>query len=227
MDVKRLTKIFHGHSRALDMPAGESFTPGALPAKFGEFPEHKIFRVVFFRIRNNACPRLIFFKYSTGELAVGGEAAGIEVHPIRENIREAFFLKALYELDLFRNMFARTRKDFPHSKIKFLKILFKRPRVEGANLFESCERFWFSSAAHCGDHFIFSFVTISRKMPNIGEVHYLLYLVAFHLERTAQNVRNSVGAQIADMRVVVDRWAAVIETSLTLLEWFKRFCFAR
>src|SRR5258708_12823279 len=49
MDVKMRAKILHGHGAALDMPAGETTPPGAIPChlaiRFGHFPQGEIFRI--------------------------------------------------------------------------------------------------------------------------------------------------------------------------------------
>src|SRR5258708_39891780 len=48
MDIDLFTQRFHRHRRTLDMPAGTSTTPGALPPRlprFGCFPEGKVTRV--------------------------------------------------------------------------------------------------------------------------------------------------------------------------------------
>src|SRR5260370_4673433 len=49
MDVDLRTKVFEGHRRALDVPAGTSIAPGTLPARFARnacLPEHEVERVL-------------------------------------------------------------------------------------------------------------------------------------------------------------------------------------
>src|SRR5579872_5179735 len=56
MDVEMRSQVLHGHGAALDMPAGETTAPRAIPCHlasgFGCLPQRKIFRIM--AVRNDA-----------------------------------------------------------------------------------------------------------------------------------------------------------------------------
>ena len=51
-------------------------------------------------------------------------------------------------------------------------------------------------------------------MPHVGDVHHVLDLVPVEFEHTAQNILKEIGAQVADVGVVVDGKAAGVQLDL-------------
>ena len=58
-------------------------------------------------------------------------------------------------------------------------------------------------------------------MAHISNVDDMLNLITVVLQYTAQLILKQIGPKIADVRVVVDRRAATIDTNLIALEWFE------
>ena len=58
-------------------------------------------------------------------------------------------------------------------------------------------------------------------MTHIRDVHNVLDVVAVVFQNTAQLILEQIGTEIADVRVVVDRRAAAIDTNPIALEWFE------
>ncbi|MNT35246.1 hypothetical protein D3C72_1712670 [compost metagenome] len=57
-------------------------------------------------------------------------------------------------------------------------------------------------------------VRIRRQMTDVRDVHHVAHLQAVEFERAAQAVDEQIGAQVADMRVVVDRGPAGVQARL-------------
>src|SRR3989339_371169 len=84
VDIQCLSQVFHGHSRAFEVPSWESFSPGAFPPHdvswFCLFPEGKICRVSFFRIDFDSCASLEFLLFSAGKFSIFGKFLDIEIY---------------------------------------------------------------------------------------------------------------------------------------------------
>ena len=64
-------------------------------------------------------------------------------------------------------------------------------------------------------------------MAHIRDVHNVLDVIAVVLQHTAQLILKEIGTKITDVRVVVDRRAAAIQTNPIALEGFERSSFSR
>ena len=53
-------------------------------------------------------------------------------------------------------------------------------------------------------------VRVAHQVPDVGDVHHLLHLVAEVLEGAARDIRGEIRVQVADVLVVVDGRAAVV-----------------
>ena len=60
------------------------------------------------------------------------------------------------------------------------------------------------------EHFILALVGIGGQVTDVGNIHNALDVVAGVAEILFQNVFHNIGAQVADVSKVVDRWAAGI-----------------
>ena len=61
---------------------------------------------------------------------------------------------------------------------------------------------------------------------DVGDVHDVLELVAALLEEAAQHVNRDEGAEVADVSVVVNRWAASVHADQVVFEGTELFDFA-
>src|SRR5206468_12233945 len=83
VEVERLSEIFHGHRRTLDVPARTSGTPRAVPrwlARLRAFPEREITRIALALVDLDARAGEELVEVLPGEPAVGREATDLEVH---------------------------------------------------------------------------------------------------------------------------------------------------
>ena len=59
MNVNCVAKVFQGYRAALDMPAGSTLAPRAIPgrfSRFGRLPQGKVHRMFLFFPRLDTCP---------------------------------------------------------------------------------------------------------------------------------------------------------------------------
>src|SRR5258708_6573795 len=82
MDINLFPQRFHRHRRTLDMPAGTSTTPGALPPRlprFGCFPEGKVTRVPLAFVWLETPSGLHRLRVSSGKLPIAGKGVRGEI----------------------------------------------------------------------------------------------------------------------------------------------------
>ncbi len=83
MDVKTLAKIALAHGGTLNVPAGSSRSPGAVPgglSGFGRFPQGEIHGVAFVGIHGNAGPGNHVIGVAAGQLAIALKGGNGEKH---------------------------------------------------------------------------------------------------------------------------------------------------
>lgn len=111
--------------------------------------------------------------------------------------------------------------------IKKLQILFKRALIFVGKFLEAFEIKRQALALETLDHFVVALVGIGREVSDIGNIYDLRNFKTGVLERAAEDVGENVRAQIADVRPVVNRRAAVIEPRLSRLYGLEYFELAR
>jgi hypothetical protein len=60
-------------------------------------------------------------------------------------------------------------------------------------------------------HFVFASIGIEDEVAHVGDVHYMMQFIAIVSQRAAQYIHEDIGAQIADMGIVIVRLAAGIK----------------
>lgn len=76
MDINRIAQKFASHGRALDMPAGASVSPRAVPenlSRLRRLPQHEVFGMLLARIDLDADAELQLLQILAGQLAVALE----------------------------------------------------------------------------------------------------------------------------------------------------------
>src|SRR4051794_23606182 len=58
-------------------------------------------------------------------------------------------------------------------------------------------------------------------MADVGDIHDVFYGITMILQHPAEDIFEDVGAQIANMRIVIDGWAAGVETHFSCFYWGK------
>ena len=78
-------------------------------------------------------------------------------------------------------------------------------RIVGGNLHDALV-----FAPRALEHFILAGVTVAGEMSDIGNVHHAFDFIAPIAEIAVENVFHNVGAQVSDVRKMIDRGAAGI-----------------
>src|SRR3989344_615922 len=212
MDVYLAAKKLEYHRGAFNVPPGESFAPGALPAKMRVgFPKYEVVGPPFTRTRFHPRARLKTAKLDAAELAVGRKTGNIKIDTILRAVPVSLFFKCFYQRYLFKNIIAgagvdsffRINTERAHVvKIKFRKFLRKYVHV--------FKREYHSFAFEPHGHFVLALVGVACEMPEVGNIGHLAHVISPIIKDAAQNIENDRRAQIADMLAVVDRRSAVV-----------------
>ena len=64
------------------------------------------------------------------------------------------------------------------------------------------------------EHFVVTVVAVARQMPHIGDVHDMRNIVAEVRKRLVENIQKNIGAQVPDMRVIVNRRPAAVKSDM-------------
>ena len=114
VDVDGLAEVFRGHGAALDVPAGASLAPRALPERLAGLrglPEREVERALLALVDLDARAGVELFEALLRELAVLGEARHAEVDVAVRFIGVALFDKLLDDVDDCVDFVRRARVD--------------------------------------------------------------------------------------------------------------------
>ena len=177
-------------------------------------PEDEIVRVALVLVDYGdgtpARPRLQLVQVEVGELPVIGERRDVVIEVSARHVRVPVRLDFLDELNHVGNMLRRLADDVGTADVHRVDVGKERVRVEACNLEHGLMPFL--SRLH---HLVGSVVGIARKMADISYVHHVLYVVAQIRERLVKDVKKNVGAEIPDVRVIIDRRAASIKADMS------------
>src|SRR5690606_32536671 len=75
-------------------------------------------------------------------------------------------------------------------------------------------------SALCGAlyHLVVARIVVAAQVAHVRHVHHVLYAVAVAAQGAHQKIVGKVGAQVADVRVVVDGGAATVEAHFTVAD---------
>ena len=76
-------------------------------------------------------------------------------------------------------------------------------------------------------HLVLAGVGIRHEVPHIGHIHHVANVVPGRPERAFQDILKNIGAEIPDVRVVIDRRAAGVQTDLPLFDRRERLRLSR
>ena len=190
------------------MPAGEAGAPGARPNLHAVFarrlPEREIARVALARIHLTARARQELLRGVPREPAVGGEAGDVVVDGSVDFVGVPEGDQPLDHVDHLRYEMGRVGVMGRRPDVELGRILHERGCVVSSDLLrrlvlEPCR----------DEHLVLAAVErVVGEMPDVGDVHNLLGLVAEIFEAAAQKVGQHERAQVADVHVSVDGRAA-------------------
>src|SRR4030095_2782032 len=114
VQVERRAEIFHGHRRALDVPARPSRAPRTLPrglARLRALPEGEIARIALALVDLDASAGEQLVEILPGDPTAGGQAADREVYVALDRVGVAAGDQAADEVDHLAQVLGRLRVD--------------------------------------------------------------------------------------------------------------------
>ena len=212
VNIELFTEVINRHHRAFEMPARGAFAPGRVP-----------FHLTFFARRGSApnrevrCVTLAFdiadaaFDWArgvAGEAAVIRDGRRIEIEAGRQRIA-MLFGDALTKLDHLLDMFGG---DGPASwlvNVQGVDVALESLRVVRGDVPDAP-----AFACGRGFHLVIPGIGIRGQVANIGNVDDVRHLQPRHAKRAGQRVGEDISAQVSEMGVVIDRWAAGIDAGM-------------
>ncbi|OPZ82106.1 MAG: hypothetical protein BWY77_00332 [bacterium ADurb.Bin431] len=204
VDVEALAEIFHRHRRALDVPAGKTPAPGAVPLhdvlRFGLLPQREIGRVALLLHHFEPRPRHLLLHLAPGELAVLREFADVEIDRAIDLIGHPLLEQFLHQLDLFGHMAAGARRYIRPQHIEGIHGGEIGARIALDQL-HRLQLFAFGAAQD-------AVLAAVEQVADVGDVLHIAHLVADEPEIADDHVERDVALDVADMGIVIDRRAA-------------------
>ncbi len=197
------------------MPPGIAAAPWRIPllqvVGLRLAPEREVERVALVRVHVDARARLARVRRLGVEArAVARERRGVEIHPIDGDVRMSRRDQALDELDHLGDVLGGLRHDVRLEDVELAAIDEELFRVA----LRDHERIDVL-APRADRHLVLaSDVGVADEMAGVGDVHHLPHAVAEVFERPAHDIRRQIAVEIADVLVVVDGRAAVVDAEL-------------
>ena len=230
VDVQVLAQVLHGNAGALDVPAGVAHTPGRVPLQglilefgLGE-PEDEVVLVALVGILLHALPdaHSQILLVMVVEHIVFVQLGGIEVHVAPGHIGKALIQQAGNNFNVFVNTAGGGLNHIGTFDVQLVAVREKGVRIELRDFHNGLV------LPLCAlEHLILAGVGIGGKMAHIGDVHHPLDVVAQVSKGFLQHILHDVGAQVADVGIVVHRWAAGVHFHLIGRIWGKQFFLVR
>ena len=216
VNIKGLAQIFHAHRRALDMPAGATHAPGALPCGLAgllTLPERKIHWVALDVADLDASAGFQVIQILTGQLAVViAPCLRIKIHvAVVRAIRQPLVFQLLNQRDNVPDVLRSARMHVGALHAQRLRVL------------EILGNVLLSDGFHRGALLVGA---ADHLIIDIGEILHEGHVIAQMRKKAAQRIEDHERARVADMEIIVNRWAAGIDTHMAFPDRHKRLLFA-
>ena len=212
VNVERLAEVAHGHGGAFDVPAGTAGADTGFPemlAGLGSFPESEVAGVgLFVAVHVNAGAGLDAGHVNFREFAVIGKFRDAEVDGTFAGVGEAFFLELFDEVNHGVNVVGGADDFLGHFE------------GEGAHVVEKGLDIFFCVLAD-GD--AFDGGILDDAVVHVGEIHDVEETIAAGAQVAAEDVLEDEGAEVADVREVVDGGAAGVHADFARMNRVERF----
>ena len=208
------------------MPAGITHAPGAFPLHdvlgFGFFPKREVGGVTLLAVHLDARARLLFVQVEAGELAVAGELRDVEINAVVDLVAVALFHELFNVIYHLLDVLGGFGDDLGLADIELIKVFEKDFRIK----FRDLPRRLFLLARGFL-HLVLALVAVAQKVTHVRDVHHSFELIAVIFERAAENIHENIGAQIADMREIVDCRSAAVHIGFPLVNGDEIFLLTR
>ena len=212
VNVEMIAEVFHAHRRALNVPAGIAFPPGAFPRQclIFEFrfckPQHEIVGIAFIFIDADSRSGFLIVEAEVCKLSVIGIRGHVVIEVSAGHIGMTVRFDTLYQFDHIGNVIGRFAHDVGTTDIERIQIFKKRIRIKLRDF-----EYRLMALFRRLDDFIFARIVVARKVPDIGDVHDVLFIVAEVGKRAIEYVEKHICAQVSDVRVIIHRRTAAVK----------------
>ena len=210
MDVESLAQIFHAHGAAFQVPAGTSVAPWARPFHIAvglapRFPQSEVRHGIFFVfVAVDPDARALLFAVDPRQLAIFRKLVDRKIHrSVFRLVGDAFFEEDVDHALHFRDVGGGFRIMFRRFDPQGFQILEERVLVFPREILQLQAR---------------RFGIPDRLVVHVRQVHHLCHLIAEVFQRPAQQIFEQIGAEVADMSVIIDRRAAGVHPHLARLD---------
>ena len=225
VQVKVFTEVLFADARALDVPAGIAHAPRRIPLqrlilelRLCE-PQHEVRLVALVRVLIHVVAHADFevFLVVVVKDVVLFQLAGVKVDVAACVVGIAFLQQHGNHVDVVGDA---VRCGLNHVGALDVELLAVREERIGVELRDFHDRLVLTARAL--EHLVLARVGVAGKMADVGDVHYALDVVALIAQRLFEHVLHNIGAQVADMREMIDRRAAGVHGHLVAKARHKR-----
>ena len=215
VDIELIAQKFHAHGRTFDMPARKPDPPGRVPLHlaphiFGrKLPQGKIGGIAFFRVFLHPRAFLQGLDILMGKLGVVGKLRGVEINPVTGLVGVSFFFQSSDQCNLIVDRIGGFDPDIRRKYIEPGDVFLKCPGVEFSD-FPGAAAF----ALGAFFHFVFAHVPVAGQVAHIGNIHDMLNPVSVVQQDPLQNIFKNIGAQVADVGIVINGRPAGVKPDL-------------
>ena len=194
VDIEPLPQILVRHSRAFDVPTGESLTPRAIPlhvpSRFGCLPQREITGVALQRVRFRPHPFQQVAAEVAGKLAVLGVAVHVEVDVPAGFVGCPLVHQSPNHVQHLGNVVGRPGENVGGQNVDPLLVLPEHVSVKLAYLLEGLS---FGQRGH--DHLVAAGLRqLLPHVPHVGDVLDVVHVVPVSYQNPAYPVRHQIGA---------------------------------
>ena len=229
VDIEVLAKILHTDARALDVPAGVTDAPRAIPLELLIVelglcePEHEVCLVSLVGVLFNALAdsdlEVLFLEIV--ENVVLPELRGIEIDISARLVSVALFDQSLDSLDELVDAARCGSYDLGSLDVELLAVLKERVGVELRDL-----KHGLVLSLRALEHLVLARVRVAREVSYVGYVHNSCNVKTCVAEILFKHVLHNIAAQISDVRVVIYRRAAGVHINLACDVGYEFFSFS-
>ena len=176
-------------------------------------PEDEVRRVLLALVHGDPGTRLQVLLVQEGELPVPREPADVEVHVSARDVGEALRLDPGDQVDHVLDMLGGPADHRGRRAAEQLEVAEEGLRVELGDLPDGLALF-----PRALEHLVFALVGVPGEVADVGDVHDVADGEPEVLECPPEDVLEQVGAEVADVRVVVHGGPAAVHPDLARLD---------
>ena len=218
VDIQLFSAVLHADAGAFNMPSGIAHTPGGIPFQGLVFefglcePQNEVrlvaLVVIGFHIIPDADGQVFFLKVL--ENIILFQLACIKIDIFTGTVSIAVLKKLFNNADKFINASGGGLHYVRRFDVQLRAVIEKRVCIELRDFHDG-----FILALRTLEHFVFACVSVTGKMSDVGNVHDTQHIQTGIAQVFFENILHDVGAEVADMRIVVNGRSAGIELNFS------------